>query len=63
MSILISHFQNPREASSPSRIFLFSLVYVCMYVCMFLFMCVTSPGQMKHDTDLKFGTHNPLDLI
>ena len=26
-------FQNPREASSRSWIFLFSLVYVCVYLC------------------------------
>ena len=32
---------------------------VCIYVC----ICVTSSGQTKSDTDLKFGTHTPLDLI
>ena len=47
--------QNPREASSRSRIFLISLVFVCI--------CVTPPGQTKNDTDLKFGTHTPIDLI
>ena len=26
-------------------------------------MGVTSPGQTKNDTDLKFGTHTPIDLI
>ena len=46
------HNQNPREASSRLRIFLNSLVYLCMY----LFICVTFPGQTKNDTDLKFGT-------
>ena len=51
--------QNPREASSRSRIFLISLVYVFIYIC----MCVTSPGQTKNKTDLKFGTHTPIDLI
>ena len=30
------NYQNPREASSRSRIFLISLVYVC--VCMYLFV-------------------------
>ena len=56
-------FQNPREASSRSRILLNSLVYLCMRVCVYLFMCVTSPGETKNDTDLKFGTHTPIDLI
>ena len=49
-------YQNPREASSRSRIFLISLVYLCMY----LFNCVTPPGQTKNDTELKFGTHTPM---
>ena len=26
-------------------------------------MCVKDPDQMKNDTDLKFGTHIPLDHI
>ena len=26
-------------------------------------MGVTPPGQSKNDTDLKFGTHTPIDLI
>ena len=47
-------FQNPREASSRSRIFLFSL-------CVYVVMCVMPPGQTKNDIDLKFGTHTPLD--
>ena len=33
-------FQNPCEASSRSRIFLFSLVYVCMYE--FIYLCHAS---------------------
>ena len=28
---------------------------------MYVFICVTPPGQTKNDTDLKFGTHTPLD--
>ena len=60
-------YQNSRDTSSRSRIFLNSLVYLCMYVfiylCIYLFNCVTSPGQTKNDTDLKFGTHTPIDLI
>ena len=28
-----------------------------------VFMCVTPRGQTKNDTDLKFGTHTPIDLI
>ena len=51
-------YQNPREASSRSRILLISLVYVCIYLC----ICVTSLGQTKNDTDLKFGTHTPIDF-
>ena len=50
--------QNQHEASSRSRTFLMSLVYVCIY----LFICVTSPDQAKNDTDLKIGTHTPIDL-
>ena len=34
-----------------------------LYVCMYLFICVTPPGQTENDTDLKFGTHTPLDHI
>ena len=34
-------------------------VYLFIYVC----ICVTPPGQTKNDTDLKFGTHTPIDLI
>ena len=56
-------YQSPREASSRSRIFLNSLVYLCMYLCIYLSICVTSPAQTKNDTDLKFGTHIPIDLI
>ena len=54
--------QNPREASSRSRIFLILLVYVCK-LFMGVFMCVTPPDQTKNDTDLKFGKHTPKDLI
>ena len=32
---------------------------ISVYVC----ICVTPPGQMKNDTDLKFGTHTPIDFI
>ena len=52
-------FKNPREGSSRSRIFLFSLVYVCIRVV----ICVMPPGETKNDTELKFGTHTPLDHI
>ena len=55
--------QNPCEASSRSRIFLNSLVYVCVYTYIYVCNCVTPPGQTKNDTDLKFGTHTPVDLI
>ena len=34
------NFQNPREASSRSRIFLNSLVYLCIWVCIYLFIHV-----------------------
>ena len=36
----ISIFQNPGEASSRSRIFLISLVYLCMY-CLFVYLFVS----------------------
>ena len=38
-------------------------IYVFIYVFIYLFICVTPPGQMKNDTDLKYGTHAPIDLI
>ena len=37
-------------------------MYVFIYVCVYLFIRVTSPGQTKNDTDLKFGTHTLLTL-
>ena len=48
------NFQNPREASSQSRIFLFYLVnmLVCVSVRHLL-------AQTKKDTDMKFGTPTP----
>ena len=42
-------FLNPRDASNRSRIFLFSLVYVCMYV--FIYLCHASwpnEKQQRH---------------
>ena len=33
----------------------FTFICVCMRV--------TSPGQTKNETDLKFGPHTPIDLI
>ena len=39
----------------------FTCIFV--YVCIYVFMCVTSPGQTKNDTDLKLGTHTPIDPI
>ena len=30
---------------------------------MCLWVCTGPPGQMKNDTDLKFGRHTPLDHI
>ena len=53
--ILVIH-QNPRKASSRSRIFLFSLVNVSVG-------CTGPPGYTKNNTDLKFGTNTPLDHI
>ena len=43
----------------------FTCICVNAFVCLFiyLFVCVTSPGQTKNGTDLKFGTHTPIDLI
>ena len=34
-----------------------------VYVCRAVFICVTPPGQTKHDTDLKFSTHTHIDFI
>ena len=36
---------------------------VCIQVFINVFIRVTPPGQKKNDTNLKFGTHNPIDLI
>ena len=38
-------------------------IFMRVYVCRAVFICVTPPGQTKHDTDLKFSTHTPIDLI
>ena len=35
--------------------------FTCIFV--YVFISVTSPGQTKNDTDRKFGTHTPIDLI
>ena len=35
-----------------------SLVYFCIYSS----ICYTAPGPAKNVTDLKFGTHTPIDL-
>ena len=35
--------------------------YMCVFV--YVFICVTSPGHTNNDTDLKFGTHTPIDFI
>ena len=44
-TVLSLVYQNPREASSRSTIFLILLVYACMCVIMGVFVCVTPPGQ------------------
>ena len=31
-------------------------------ICGYVFICVTPPGHTENDTDLKFGTHAPIDL-
>ena len=36
---------------------------ICVCLCIYVFVCVTSPGHTNNDTDLKFGTHTPIDLI
>ena len=46
--------QNRREASNRSRIFLFSLVCICLSVFWLVF--TGPPDQTKNDTDLKFLT-------
>ena len=57
---ILFHNQNPREASS-RRQYSYVHLYICVFV--YVFMCVTSPGHTNKDTDLKFGTHTPIDLI
>ena len=34
-------------------------IYLRIYLC----ICVTPPAQTINDTDLKFGTHTPIDLF
>ena len=53
-SIALFYFQNPRDASRRSRIFLFSLMNI---------VCTAPPGRTKNYTDLKFGTNTTLDYI
>ena len=36
---------------------------ICVYVSIYVFTCVAPPGLTKNETDLKFGTHTPLDNI
>ena len=48
--------QNPHEASSGTRIFLFSLAYVFMYLC-------HTSWPNKNYTDKKFGTHSHIPLV
>ena len=50
-------YQNPLEASSGSRIFLFSVAYMSVGRSVGLMVRTGPPGQTKNDTDLKFGTH------
>ena len=50
--------KNSCETSSRSRIFLFSLVNMLVCVSVRRLLATT-----KKDTDLKFGTHTPIDLI
>ena len=38
-------------------------IFMRVYVCRAVFICVTPPGQTKHDTDLKFSTHTHIDFI
>ena len=44
--------QNPRDAGG-----------VCFLLFSLINVCVTPPGQTKNDTDRKFDTHTPIDLI
>ena len=51
------HNENPRDASSRSRIFLFSLVYVCMYL--FIYVCHASwPNEKQYRPEIRY-THSP----
>ena len=36
--------------------------FTCIYVFIYVFVSRLH-GQMKNDTDLKFGTHTPIDLV
>ena len=54
------YYQNPLEGGSLSSIFLFSLVNMCLFVCVSVRRLLATT---KKDTDLKIGTHTPLDHI
>ena len=61
--------QNPRESKSTwgeqpvEDILKFTCICVCVYLFIYLFVWVTPPDHTNNDTDLKFGTHTPIDLI
>ena len=40
-----------------------NFTYMCVYVFIYLFVCFPPPGYTNNDTDLKFGTYTPIDLI
>ena len=55
VSSTLFSFQNPREASSQTRIILISLVYVCMYVFIYgcIYVCDASwPNEKRYRPEI-----------
>ena len=51
-----AEYQNPRETSSWSRIFIISLVYLCMYLfmCVFIYLChVSCPTEKRYRPEIR----------
>ena len=55
------HFFKIHVTLAAGRGYSYFHLYMCVFV--YVFICVTPPGQAKNDTDQKFGTHTPIDLI
>ena len=55
--LIFGFFKNPAEANSRSKIFLFSLLYVCMYLC--IYVCHASWRNEKRYRPVIWYTYSP----